>query len=154
MTNAAPNEIVTHVHIPQELRRWGFTEVARRSGDFALAGAIAKVMRLFRDDDTEAVMCCGNGRRKPAGFSTDHQDIARDRIGVHFFVALLCWKGERCRCHVAKVPIVRMGLNALLKGPSYCAYVAFDRAANHNKSCACYHFSYLLRGYLRLTISD
>ena len=40
-TNAKPDEVVTHVHIPEVPKRWGFTEVARRSGDFAQAGAIA-----------------------------------------------------------------------------------------------------------------
>lgn len=41
MNNAEPDEILTHIHIPEVSKRWGFTEVARRSGDFALAGAIA-----------------------------------------------------------------------------------------------------------------
>jgi aerobic carbon-monoxide dehydrogenase medium subunit len=39
-TSIEPDEILTDIHIPELPRRWGFSEIARRSGDFALAGAI------------------------------------------------------------------------------------------------------------------
>lgn len=40
-TSIEPDEILTEVAIPELPSRWSFAEVARRCGDFALAGAIA-----------------------------------------------------------------------------------------------------------------
>jgi CO/xanthine dehydrogenase FAD-binding subunit len=34
-----PDEMIVEVHIPLSEGPWGFAEIARRSGDFALAGA-------------------------------------------------------------------------------------------------------------------
>lgn len=40
-TSIEPDEILAEVHAAELPARWSFAEVARRSGDFALAGAIA-----------------------------------------------------------------------------------------------------------------
>ena len=46
MTTAlAPDEIVIEIHVPPQGPGWGFAEVVRRAGDFALAGAVALVGR-------------------------------------------------------------------------------------------------------------
>jgi carbon-monoxide dehydrogenase medium subunit len=46
MTTAlAPNEILVEVRIPPQGPGWGFAEVVRRAGDFALAGVVAFVGR-------------------------------------------------------------------------------------------------------------
>lgn len=39
-TSIEPDEILEEVQIPELPSRWGFSEIARRHGDFALAGAI------------------------------------------------------------------------------------------------------------------
>lgn len=44
-TAIAPDEILTEVRVPAPGRGWGFAEVARRSGDFALAGVVAVLDR-------------------------------------------------------------------------------------------------------------
>ena len=44
-TALAPGEILTEVRVPPHGRAWGFAEVARRSGDFALAGVAAVLDR-------------------------------------------------------------------------------------------------------------
>jgi len=44
-TALAPDEILTEVRVPAHGRGWGFAEVARRSGDFALAGVVAVLDR-------------------------------------------------------------------------------------------------------------
>jgi len=44
MTTAlAPDEILVEIHVPPESPGWGFAEVVRRAGDFALAGVVALV---------------------------------------------------------------------------------------------------------------
>jgi aerobic carbon-monoxide dehydrogenase medium subunit len=46
MTTAlAPDEILIEIHIPPQGSGWGFAEVVRRAGDFALAGVVALVGR-------------------------------------------------------------------------------------------------------------
>jgi aerobic carbon-monoxide dehydrogenase medium subunit len=46
MTTAlAPDEILTEVRVPPQGSGWGFAEVVRRSGDFALAGVAALLRR-------------------------------------------------------------------------------------------------------------
>jgi len=46
MTTAlAPDEILTEVRVPPQGPGWGFAEVVRRAGDFALAGVVALVSR-------------------------------------------------------------------------------------------------------------
>ena len=42
-TALAPNEILIEVDVPGQSAGWGFAEVVRRSGDFALAGVVALV---------------------------------------------------------------------------------------------------------------
>jgi Aerobic-type carbon monoxide dehydrogenase, middle subunit CoxM/CutM homologs len=37
------DDIIVAVHIPEPRARWGFQEIVRRAGDFALAGAFAEV---------------------------------------------------------------------------------------------------------------
>ncbi|MGH7403398.1 MAG: FAD binding domain-containing protein, partial [Candidatus Rokuibacteriota bacterium] len=44
MTGLAPDEILTAVEVPAPAPGWGFAEIARRAGDFALAG-VAVVVR-------------------------------------------------------------------------------------------------------------
>jgi carbon-monoxide dehydrogenase medium subunit len=51
MTVLEPGELLTHVHIPLTgFTTWGFYEVARRAGDFALAGCV-----VVADADRESV---------------------------------------------------------------------------------------------------
>ena len=46
MTTAlAPDEILIEIHVPPQGPGWGFAEVVRRAGDFALAGVVALVGR-------------------------------------------------------------------------------------------------------------
>ena len=46
MTTAlAPDEILVEIHVPPQGPGWGFAEVVRRAGDFALAGVVALVGR-------------------------------------------------------------------------------------------------------------
>ena len=45
-TALAPGEILTEARVPAHGRGWGFAEVARRSGDFALAGVVAVLDRV------------------------------------------------------------------------------------------------------------
>ena len=46
MTTAlAPDEILLEIRVPPQSRGWGFAEVVRREGDFALAGVVALVDR-------------------------------------------------------------------------------------------------------------
>jgi len=46
MTTAlAPDEILIEIHVPPHGPGWGFAEVVRRAGDFALAGVVALVGR-------------------------------------------------------------------------------------------------------------
>ncbi|MBF8288917.1 MAG: carbon monoxide dehydrogenase medium chain (COdehydrogenase subunit M) (CO-DH M), partial [Candidatus Rokubacteria bacterium] len=46
MTTAlAPDEILVEIHVPPQAPGWGFAEVVRRAGDFALAGVVALVGR-------------------------------------------------------------------------------------------------------------
>ena len=46
MTTAlAPDEILIEIHVPPQGPGWGFAEVVRRTGDFALAGVVALVGR-------------------------------------------------------------------------------------------------------------
>jgi carbon-monoxide dehydrogenase medium subunit len=46
MTTAlAPDEILTEIRVPPQGPGWGFAEVARRAGDFALAGVVALLGR-------------------------------------------------------------------------------------------------------------
>ena len=46
MTTAlAPDEILIEIHVPPQGPGWGFAEVVRRTGDFALAGMVALVGR-------------------------------------------------------------------------------------------------------------
>lgn len=46
MTTAlGPDEILVEIHVPPQGPGWGFAEVARRAGDFALAGVVALVDR-------------------------------------------------------------------------------------------------------------
>jgi CO/xanthine dehydrogenase FAD-binding subunit len=46
MTTAlAPDEILTEVHVPPQGPGWGFSEIVRRAGDFALAGVLALLGR-------------------------------------------------------------------------------------------------------------
>jgi aerobic carbon-monoxide dehydrogenase medium subunit len=44
-TALAPNEILTEVRVPPQGPGWGFAEVVRRTGDFALAGVVALLGR-------------------------------------------------------------------------------------------------------------
>lgn len=44
MTDLQPGELLTQVNIPLTDTRFGFDEIARRPGDFALAGAFAEVV--------------------------------------------------------------------------------------------------------------
>jgi len=44
-TALGPDEILVEVQVPRQGPGWGFAEVARRSGDFALAGVVALVRR-------------------------------------------------------------------------------------------------------------
>jgi CO/xanthine dehydrogenase FAD-binding subunit len=44
-TALAPDEILTEVQVPLQGPGWGFAEIARRSGDFALAGVVAVLDR-------------------------------------------------------------------------------------------------------------
>ncbi|HSB41007.1 MAG TPA: xanthine dehydrogenase family protein subunit M, partial [Methylomirabilota bacterium] len=43
VTALAPDEILTAIEVPPQGPGWGFVEIARRPGDFALAGVIAVV---------------------------------------------------------------------------------------------------------------
>ena len=45
MTALGPDEILTEVDVPPQGPGWGFAEVVRRSGDFALAGVVALIRR-------------------------------------------------------------------------------------------------------------
>ncbi len=45
MTALAPDEILVEIHVPPQGPGWGFAEVVRRVGDFALAGVVALVGR-------------------------------------------------------------------------------------------------------------
>ena len=46
MTTAlAPDEILTEIRVPPHVPGWGFAEVVRRAGDFALAGVVALLGR-------------------------------------------------------------------------------------------------------------
>ena len=44
-TALAPDEILVEAHVPPQGPGWGFAEIVRRSGDFAVAGVIAHVRR-------------------------------------------------------------------------------------------------------------
>ena len=47
-TALAPDEILTEVGVPPQGPGWGFAEVVRRAGDFALAGVVALLARPSR----------------------------------------------------------------------------------------------------------
>jgi aerobic carbon-monoxide dehydrogenase medium subunit len=44
-TALGPDEILVETHVPPQGPGWGFAEIVRRSGDFAVAGVIAHVRR-------------------------------------------------------------------------------------------------------------
>ena len=74
MTDAKPDEIVTHVLIPEVPRRWGFAEVARRSGDFAQAGAVAGE---FASGWRVVVFGVGSGPQRLSGVETHLSSAGR-----------------------------------------------------------------------------
>lgn len=78
-TALGPDEIVTSVVLPALLPAtgWGFEEVARRSGDFALA-AVAATISLSGDEVTEARVAVTGAGEKPLRIAAA-EALLRDR---------------------------------------------------------------------------
>jgi carbon-monoxide dehydrogenase medium subunit len=60
-TALAADEIVTEIRVPPHAPGWGFAEVVRRAGDFALAGVMAVVARPSPSGRLEPVRLVGFG---------------------------------------------------------------------------------------------
>ena len=62
MTTAlAPDEILLEIRVPPQRRGWGFAEVVRRAGDFALAGVVALVGRAAPSGPFDSARLVGFG---------------------------------------------------------------------------------------------
>jgi CO/xanthine dehydrogenase FAD-binding subunit len=62
MTTAlAPDEILLEIRVPPQGRGWGFAEVVRRAGDFALAGVVALVGRAAPSGPCDRARLVGFG---------------------------------------------------------------------------------------------
>lgn len=84
MTRLGPDEILTAIRLPAAApgEGFGFAEIARRHGDFALAGVVARVR--LRGDETEAVL---------TGFGVSDRPVTRS-VGQELATALGGCDGE------------------------------------------------------------
>lgn len=73
-TALAQDEIVTEIHLPPHGPGWGFAELARRAGDFALAGVAAVVTGSSRRRESARLVGFGVGDR-PVRFAAAEQII-------------------------------------------------------------------------------
>lgn len=87
-TALAPDEILTEIRVLSHGPGWGFAEVARRAGDFALAGVMAVVARPGSSGRYESARLVGFGvGDKPVRFAAAEQIITNAGADVARVVA-------------------------------------------------------------------
>jgi CO/xanthine dehydrogenase FAD-binding subunit len=100
MTTAlAPDEILLEIRVPPQGRGWGFAEVVRRAGDFALAGVVALVDRASPSGPCDRARLVGFGvGDRPVRFTAAEEILTSRDPSAALTLAVSFTRSDRKSC--------------------------------------------------------